>query len=104
MDPVGPLLQAGVAEEGHWRARYKDESWYTSDTSVSFAVPAGDLGYSVSVFCGAALLCLLTLMLRRRVLGGELGGPFISKWLTAIFFVGLWFGYIYLSIKNAQAS
>ena len=67
---------------------------------MGFAVPAGNLGYSVGVFCAVSSVCLLVLILRRKVLGSELGGPPISKWLTFILFVLLWFVYIFLSIAN----
>merc|ERR1712100_806514 len=38
------------SEESAWRQRYKSESWYTPEMPVGFAVPAGDLAYSVGVF------------------------------------------------------
>ena len=92
----------GSQNEDAWRSRYRGEEWYTRQTPVGFAVPAGDLAYSVQVFCAASILCLATLILRRSVLGFELGGPPVSKWLTFAFFVALWFGYIYLSIAKSQ--
>ena len=36
---------------------------------VGFAVPAGDLGFSVGVFCSTALLTIATLYVRRATLG-----------------------------------
>merc|ERR1711988_1987717 len=48
----------GASQEGMWRARYAEQPWYTSDTPVGFMVPAGELGYSVSVFCVCSTLCL----------------------------------------------
>ena len=57
-----------AANEGLWRKRYKDEPWYTSDTAVGFAVPAGELAYSVTVFVVVASACLcLALNLSARV-------------------------------------
>uniref|UniRef100_A0A0D3J593 Sodium/calcium exchanger membrane region domain-containing protein n=2 Tax=Emiliania huxleyi TaxID=2903 RepID=A0A0D3J593_EMIH1 len=53
---------------------------YWSRKGGGFVVPAGDLGYSVTVFCVCAVLCLGMLTLRRSVLGGELGGP---SWAAA---------------------
>ena len=94
----------GEANEGMWRKRYAEEPWYTSDTPVGFAVPAGNLAYSVSVFSTAAVMCLAVIVLRRKTIGYELGGPIVLQWITAIFFVGLWFGYIYLSIAKTNAS
>jgi len=62
-----------------------------------FAVKSGDLGFSVIVFCTCALVCIATLMVRRRSGLGELGGPAPQKQLTGIFFVALWLIYIGLS-------
>ena len=93
----------GVEQEGAWRKRYKDEPWYNSDIPVGFAVPAGDLAYSVSIFCVTSTICLVILILRRQTIGGELGGPPISKWLTFLLFVALWLIYIYMSVQNSAA-
>jgi solute carrier family 8 (sodium/calcium exchanger) len=66
-----------------------------------FAVPAGDLVFSVSLFCGCALVCLSVLALRRVVLGCELGGPPRSKVATGLLFTALWAVYIALSCWEA---
>eukprot|EP00931_Biecheleriopsis_adriatica_P115296 TRINITY_DN91105_c0_g1_i1.p1 TRINITY_DN91105_c0_g1~~TRINITY_DN91105_c0_g1_i1.p1 ORF type:complete len:824 (+),score=154.97 TRINITY_DN91105_c0_g1_i1:26-2497(+) len=63
-----------------------------------FVVPAGSLSISVIAFSGCALLCLGTLVARRVVFGGELGGAQAPKWATAVFFVLLWIVYIVVSI------
>lgn len=39
-----------------------------------YYVPAGSLGFSVVVFCVCAVTCIGVLLLRRRTVGGELGG------------------------------
>ena len=49
---------------------------------VGFAVPAGDLAYSVEVFCSVSTVCLGVLILRRKVIGFELGGPPVLAALT----------------------
>lgn len=68
---------------------------------VSFAVPAGDLTYSVGVFAACAVVGLGIIMLRREALGYELGGP-SRMWdlTTALFFSALWVLYIYLSVSH----
>ena len=66
-------------------------------------MPAGSLGYSVSVFCGCAVVCLGTIFLRRAVLGFELGGPSGVATITAVFFVLLWGVYLLLSILRDLA-
>ena len=96
--------QHGASLEGAWRARYKDEPWYNSDTPVGFAVPAGDLSYSVGVFVCASTVCLSVLVLRRKLVGFELGGPFALKWLTFLLFVGLWLSYIVLCVRHTAAA
>ncbi|CAD7929361.1 unnamed protein product [Amoebophrya sp. A25] len=66
-----------------------------------FVVVAGSLGYSVMIFTICALACIATLIVRRSVYGGELGGPKVPKIGTAAFFVGLWGLYILLSSLKA---
>jgi len=94
---------AGTGDnEVAWRARYSAEEWYIvggfASKPVAFVVPAGSLGYSVSVFCGCAVITIATLFARRAFFGFELGGPVGPAKATAIFFVSLWFVYIVLSI------
>ena len=90
----------GEGHEREWRARYADEPWYSNSLPVGFAVPAGNLGYSVMVFVAVSILCMLTLVARRAAVGYELGGPPVIKWLTFLFFIGLWGAYISLSIMK----
>jgi len=84
-----------------WHAKYANEPWHTPDMAIGFAVPAGQLGYSVAIFTVCALICLGTLILRRKVLGFELGGPEWHKNATVALFVFLWFLYIALSAAAA---
>ena len=84
-----------------WHARYRSESWYTPNMPIGFAVPAGNLGFSVMVFCACATICLATLVARRALLGYELG--MALRVPTAAFFVGLWFAYIGLSVMYSRA-
>jgi solute carrier family 8 (sodium/calcium exchanger) len=62
-----------------------------------FAVPAGNLVFSVIVFVVVALMCFSVLAARRRAFGGELGGPEGPKLLSAIFLTSLWIYYIAMS-------
>jgi hypothetical protein len=50
----------------------------------------GGLSFSVTIFAIMALICISTLMLRRKVVGAELGGGKCGGRITALFFVGLW--------------
>ena len=69
---------------------------YMGDKDGEYIVPEGSLSASVVVFTVCALLCLATLVARRFLVGGELGGD-KSKIPTAIFFISLWFLYVLLS-------
>jgi len=89
------------AAAASWRARYAGESWYDPAMPIGFAVPAGDLGFSVGVFCTTAVFCLATLFLRRAYIGAELGGPMGLRYVTAAFFLLLWACYIGFSALNA---
>ena len=89
-------VQRGSEAAIAWHARYASEPWYTPGMPIGFAVPAGDLGFSVGVFCVCAIICLLTLVLRRATIGFELG--MAHREATAGFFVLLWFVYIGASV------
>jgi hypothetical protein len=80
-------------------------SWYDhlGHPQGSFVVEKGTLAFSVIVFLIAATLCLSILVIRRSAFGGELGGPRGAKYLTSVVLVGLWVGYVILSVWNANA-
>ena len=59
-------------------------------------VPAGNLGYSVSVFLCCSMVCFLVLLLRRCFVHGELGGPKNTRNASAAILVGLWLTYVTL--------
>ena len=63
----------------------------------SFYVDPGTLAFSVTIFCTEAFVCISFIVLRRKLAGGELGGPVILKWATALFFFSLWGFYIGIS-------
>lgn len=65
------------------------------------AKPAGQLTFSVTMFLCTSLVCFAILFLRRRYLGGELGGPAKVKYLSSAILIGLWLFYIVMCIlKN----
>jgi len=82
-----------------WLARYENEANYASwgTEGGRFIVIGGDLGFSVIVFSIFAMICLCILTLRRKLFGGELGGPVLAKWATSVLFVVLWITYVALS-------
>merc|ERR1712154_561042 len=66
-----------------------------------FVVNAGTLSFSVIVYTGCAIAAVALLMLRRflPIFGkAELGGPRVTKYISAGFFLFLWLLYIVLSI------
>ncbi|XP_037532582.1 solute carrier family 8 member 4b [Nematolebias whitei] len=68
-----------------------------------FRVDPGSLAFSVTLFTIMAVVCVLTLLYRRRptVAGGELGGPRTCKIITSMMFVSLWLIYILLASLEA---
>lgn len=68
-----------------------------------FRVDPGSLAFSVTLFTIMAVVCVLTLLYRRRptVAGGELGGPRTCKLITSMMFVSLWLIYILLASLEA---
>lgn len=67
-----------------------------------YYVPAGEVAYSVYVFLICALLCFAILIARRIIIGGELGGPKLSRYLSFWILTLLWCIYIVMSILNAS--
>lgn len=63
-----------------------------------YYVPAASLGFSVIVFCVVAIIGICFLVLRRKVVGGELGGSQNGRTISASFLVFLWFFYVIMSI------
>mmetsp|Transcript_75506 Transcript_75506/g.179346 ORF Transcript_75506/g.179346 Transcript_75506/m.179346 type:complete len:825 (+) Transcript_75506:75-2549(+) len=80
-----------------WRQRYEcpDIIGVSCDfPDGGFVVRAGSLGFSVAVFSGCALACMFCLFVRRKLFGGELGGPFVPKVVTTVFLLTLWCLYV----------
>lgn len=48
----------------YWLAKHESD----------YAVPPGSMAFSVIVFLSCSAVCFVVLFLRRRILGGELGG------------------------------
>jgi len=69
-----------------------------------YMVPASSLAFSVSVFTGCALICIMLLYVRRNLYGGELGGPKSAQYRDGAILAGLWFVYIGASIVQSTSS
>uniref|UniRef100_A0A669CHG0 Solute carrier family 8 member 2b n=1 Tax=Oreochromis niloticus TaxID=8128 RepID=A0A669CHG0_ORENI len=91
---VNVFLGIGVAwsvAAVYWRIKGKE-----------FRVDPGSLAFSVTLFTIFAFICMSVLLFRRRPsIGGELGGPKVSRLLTTLLFLGLWFLYILFSSLEA---
>ncbi len=76
-------------------------SIYYMAKGEDFLVPAEGLSFSVILFLICSTLCLLTLVLRRIVLKGEIGGGTITRWITFVWFISLWLIYLIFSSLKA---
>jgi solute carrier family 8 (sodium/calcium exchanger) len=68
--------------------------------NFAFMVPAGSLWFNLMVFSANAGFALFHLWQRRRMWGGELGGPkkgFMGQYFSGVFLVSQWFIYIIAS-------
>ncbi|OCT81724.1 sodium/calcium exchanger 1 [Xenopus laevis] len=75
---------------------------YWAGKGQKFHVVPGNLAFSVTLFTGLSIICLVILLYRRRPpIGGELGGPRIPKALTSLLFFGLWL--IYILVASLEA-
>jgi len=75
---------------------------YLAKGEPVFVVEAGDLGLSVVVFTVCALICLGGLSVRRKLFGGELGGPSGPRSATAGFYCCLWVVYVVVSSMQTE--
>jgi solute carrier family 8 (sodium/calcium exchanger) len=70
---------------------------YWQSQNGVFEVKAGNLGIGVAVFCCCALVAIMVLAARRKICGGELGGPPLLKWVSFGVLISLWVIYIVVS-------
>jgi solute carrier family 8 (sodium/calcium exchanger) len=80
-----------------WGMKYIDTDVPKNYPDGAFAVIAGDLGFSVIVFSICACTTIGILVARRKICGGELGGPQPMRGASSAFMVLLWFVYVALS-------
>eukprot|EP00930_Biecheleria_cincta_P035748 TRINITY_DN2456_c1_g1_i1.p1 TRINITY_DN2456_c1_g1~~TRINITY_DN2456_c1_g1_i1.p1 ORF type:complete len:852 (+),score=156.15 TRINITY_DN2456_c1_g1_i1:62-2617(+) len=98
---VGSIYWTASGRTSAWQREYENEGkidWASiNQGGGKFVVIGGDLGFSVALFSGLAVCCIIVLLLRRKFLGGELGGPAKAKYATSGFLVLLWIIYIIAS-------
>eukprot|EP01006_Ploeotia_vitrea_P020309 TRINITY_DN52579_c0_g1_i1.p1 TRINITY_DN52579_c0_g1~~TRINITY_DN52579_c0_g1_i1.p1 ORF type:complete len:963 (-),score=43.43 TRINITY_DN52579_c0_g1_i1:572-3460(-) len=74
---------------------------YNAGKKQKFEVPQGDLTFTVMLFIALAVPTLLIMFIKRKVVGGELGGRFRIPVAVVLFL--FWVGYITLSILRYKA-
>ncbi|KAH8236648.1 hypothetical protein KR026_007357 [Drosophila bipectinata] len=76
---------------------------YHSSNGGTFNVEPGTIGFAVALFCGEALIAILLIMVRRwtKGIGAELGGPKVSKYVSAGILVFLWVFYVVICTLEA---
>ncbi|XP_070172870.1 sodium/calcium exchanger 2-like isoform X8 [Littorina saxatilis] len=68
----------------------------------TFKVKTDNLAQSVTIFGTAGTICIVCLLLRRKFVGGELGGSALGKYSMAIFVVSLWSVYVVVISLHAS--
>eukprot|EP00929_Paragymnodinium_shiwhaense_P056374 TRINITY_DN28216_c0_g1_i3.p1 TRINITY_DN28216_c0_g1~~TRINITY_DN28216_c0_g1_i3.p1 ORF type:complete len:802 (+),score=123.26 TRINITY_DN28216_c0_g1_i3:87-2492(+) len=89
---IASIYWAVNGRTADWEASYPDVA--ASIEGAAFVVPSSDLGFSVFAFTCCSLVGLFVLVLRRRFLGCELGGPHLAKVSSAGLFILLWLLYL----------
>jgi len=97
------------AADAAWDARYQsdpDLDWLGAVGSrrQAYVVKAGTLAFSVMIFTINAAVAIAVLAVRRKYLGGELGGPKLLKCLTSGVLASLWFLYILMSVLKIKGA
>lgn len=74
--------------------------WNAYVEEQEFSAPSGDMSLAVCLFLLTSLVCFAVLGIRRKAVGGELGGPAGTKYLSAGYLCILWVLFvIVLSLK-----
>jgi solute carrier family 8 (sodium/calcium exchanger) len=94
---IGAIVWFLEGATPEWQQKYSAESVVVDYPDGGFVVIAGDLGFSVIVFSICAITTIGILVARRKVAGGELGGPAGLQKASSGFLVCLWFIYVALS-------
>jgi len=75
--------------------------WKWAEGGEEFRVGTFNLEFSVVLFVMVALFAILTLILRRVLVGGELGGNTVVKYVTGSICLMLWATYIVVASLKA---
>lgn len=90
---IGLGLPWTIATVYHW-AQY-GESFFVGK------LPTADITFALVLFLACSVICFMVLGLRRLIIGGELGGPKVSRVFSAIVMFFLWGAFITLNIMNS---
>jgi solute carrier family 8 (sodium/calcium exchanger) len=90
---IGLGLPWTIATIYHW-ANY-GESFFVGK------LPTADITFALVLFLACSVICFIVLALRRLIIGGELGGPGVSRVFSAIVMFFLWGAFITLNIMNS---
>lgn len=90
---LGAIYWAVVGRTSDWEARYPNVAAQV-ETGAVFVVESRGLNFSVVVFCVVCVLGLFIIHLRRRFVGGELGGAFPAKVASSGCFICYWAGFV----------
>jgi len=100
------IYWAAAGRTSDWQNVYRNTLSNFNDVNQGigkFVVIGGGLGSSVVVFTCCSITAIVLLLVRRRVFGGELGGPVQFKWASGIFLVFLWILYIVISVTSQSS-
>lgn len=91
---IASIYWSAAGSNEKWRTQFSSKPWIKGFEGGALVVEDPSLANSVAVFTVCALVCMSTFYVRREKCGGELGGPTVSKYATAVFFIFLWFTFI----------
>jgi Ca2+/Na+ antiporter len=89
---VGLGLPWTIATTYHWAKH--DESFFIGKFETA------DITFAVVLLLACCIITLMVLGLRRSIIGGELGGPSVSRMFSAGLMIVLWLIFIFLNNLN----
>lgn len=99
---IGAIYWKIVGPTEEWKLSYVGKIPTDICLRGAFVVSSEGLSFSVLLFSILALVAILFLFLRRRLVGGELGGNSRFAWGSSVFLVSLWVTYVGVSIWNIK--
>jgi len=87
---IGAIYWAVTGRTSDWTAKNPIIALELGPDEAVFTAPTRGLAFSVLVFSVGAVVAIFLLIVRRKVVGAELGGPMRLKVLSFITFVSLW--------------